>query len=64
MTDREQQERMKLHERKVVSANMEKYGGSFVQHLGRAVRKADPINLDKIQNTWPDLWSKYLEMGE
>lgn len=64
MTDDEQHERMRLHERKVVSANMEKYGGSFTQHLGRAVRKADPTNLDKIKTTWPDLWIKYLEIGE
>lgn len=63
MNDKEQSLQQRLEERKIVSANMVKYGGSFVQHLGRAVRKADPENLEKIQTTWPDLWIKYFNMG-
>lgn len=46
-----------------VSHAMEKYGGSFVKHLGMALHYADHINAQKIKNTWPDYWKEYLEMG-
>lgn len=38
---------------------MEKYGGSFVKALAQCARRADPINLKKIQNTWPEYWAEY-----
>lgn len=38
---------------------MEKYGGSFVRALASAARHADPENLQKIKDTWPDYWAKY-----
>lgn len=39
--------------------NMEAYGGSFVKQLAELARRADPTNLKKIQNTWPEYWEKY-----
>lgn len=38
---------------------MEIFGGSFVQALAAAARCADPVNLAKIQATWPEVWRDY-----
>lgn len=42
---------------------MEKYGGSFVKQLSLLARHADPINLQKIKDTWPEYWAQYQTMG-
>jgi len=42
---------------------MEDRGGSFVKMLGALARRADPINLSKIKNTWPEYWAKYEKIG-
>lgn len=42
---------------------MEKYGGSFVKNLGSLARRADPLNLRKIKDTWPEYWSEYERLG-
>ena len=39
--------------------NMISYGGSFVKSLGLAARNADPDNLRRIKETWPEYWFKY-----
>jgi len=41
--------------------NMEKYGGSFVKAIAVLARHADPINLQKIKNTWSKYWKNYEE---
>ena len=46
-----------------VAEGMEARGGSFCQHLGRALWKADLENMRKIKATWPEYWSQYLEVG-
>jgi hypothetical protein len=38
---------------------MEKYGGSFVKALAELCHRADPINLQKIENAWPEYWAEY-----
>lgn len=43
---------------------MEKYGGSFVSHLGQAARHADDGNLQKIKNTFPEYWAQYEQMAK
>lgn len=43
-----------------VARNMEIYGGSFEQNLGRALARADTTNATKIKATWPELWEKFL----
>lgn len=43
---------------------MEERGGSFVQQLAMLARHADPINLGKIKETWPEYWSKYEAEGK
>lgn len=43
---------------------MQEYGGSFVRALGTAALAADPTNLKKIRDTWPDYWAQYLRMAE
>lgn len=40
------------------------YGGSFVFALAQAAERADPINLKKIKQTWPEYWKEYEEMGD
>lgn len=40
---------------------MLRFGGSFVQALGRAAECADRENLAKIKAVWPDFWTKYSE---
>lgn len=43
---------------------MQAYGGSFVKYIGMAARNADPQNLQKIKDTWPEYWAKYSEMAK
>ena len=43
---------------KVANA-MIKYGGSFVESLGKALLQADENNQQKIKNTFPEYWEKY-----
>lgn len=43
---------------------MKRFGGSFVQALAEAWLKADPVNRQKIKDTWPEYWSRYTEMAE
>lgn len=50
---------MDQEEKYIVSENMVNYGGSFVSKLGEAVKRADPTNLNKIKNTFPEYWEKY-----
>ena len=38
---------------------MKRYGGSFVYAIGKAILSADPTNLQKIRNTWPEEWQEY-----
>lgn len=49
-----------IDEAKIVSANMEKFGGSFAKNLGKALFHADIENTKKIKNTWTELWNMYL----
>ena len=42
---------------------MDDMGGSFVKALGALARHADPINLAKIKNTWPEYWEEYEQIG-
>jgi len=50
-------------EKYYVCIGMEKYGGGFMQKLGRALGHADSINTAKIKQMWLDDWKKYLEFG-
>jgi len=43
---------------------MEKYGGGFVKALGELARRADPANLTKIKDAWPEYWSEYEARGK
>lgn len=43
--------------------NMQKFGGSFASHLGRALSHADTQNIIKIVNTWPDLIEEYTKFN-
>lgn len=43
---------------------MEKWGGSFVKALGNLARHADPDNLKKIKNAFPEYWADYEEQGK
>ena len=42
---------------------MEEQGGSFVKALANAARHADPVNFQKIKDTWPDYWKDYERRG-
>lgn len=46
---------------KVIEA-MEKYGGSFVQALAVAYRRADPTNYAKLRATFGEYWFQYEAM--
>lgn len=43
--------------------SMATYGGSFVKCLAEAARRADPENLRRIKETWPEYWSQYSKMS-
>jgi hypothetical protein len=47
-----------------VARTMQEYGGSFVRALGAAALAADPTNLKKIRDTWPDYWAQYIRMAQ
>ena len=38
---------------------MIEYGGSFISKLGAAALAADPVNLKKIRDAFPDYWANY-----
>ena len=38
---------------------MIKYGGSFVQQLGELIKRADPINILKLREVFPDYFNQY-----
>lgn len=43
--------------------SMATYGGSFVKCLAETARRADPDNLRRIKETWPEYWSQYSKMS-
>jgi hypothetical protein len=43
---------------------MAKYGGGFVKALAQACHAADPINLLKLKQAFPEYWSHYEGMGK
>ena len=47
-----------------VARVMVEYGGSFVSKLGAAALAADPSNLKKIREAFPDYWANYLRMAQ
>jgi len=42
---------------------MESQGGGFVHALSILARRADPKNLQKIKDTWPEYWADYEARG-
>jgi predicted oxidoreductase (fatty acid repression mutant protein) len=47
-----------------VAKTMQEYGGSFVRALGTAALAADPSNLKKLRDAFPDYWANYARMAE
>jgi hypothetical protein len=43
---------------------MVEYGGSFVSKLGSAALAADPSNLKKLRDAFPDYWAQYARMAQ
>jgi hypothetical protein len=43
---------------------MVEYGGSFVSKLGAAALTADPSNLKKLRDAFPDYWANYARMSQ
>ena len=54
---------MNITDRDVAKVMVE-YGGSFVSKLGTAALAADPGNLKKIREAFPDFWANYLRMAQ
>ena len=52
-----------MEEKQQVAYAMVVYGGDFCKHLGEALYSADSENTQKIHDTWPDDWARFLEMG-
>jgi len=42
-----------------IAQNMIRYGGSFVRALGEAVLHADPDNLRRLREAFPEYWDTY-----
>ena len=40
---------------------MIEHGGSFTIKLGEAALAADPVNLKKLRDAFPDYWANYLK---
>ncbi len=47
-----------------VARTMQEYGGSFVRALGAAALAADPVNLKKLRDSFPDYWANYMKMAQ
>ena len=47
-----------------VARTMQEYGGSFVRALGTAALVADPTNLKKLRDAFPDYWANYTRMAQ
>jgi len=47
-----------------VARTMQEYGGSFVRALGAAALAADPVNLKKLRDAFPDYWANYMKMAQ
>lgn len=45
-------------------AAMQRWGGSFVQALAEAARRADSENLRRIKAAWPEYWRQYAELAQ
>lgn len=43
---------------------MKKHGGSFVQALGSALEHADPGNVERIHEAFPEYWKQYREIAK
>jgi hypothetical protein len=43
---------------------MIEHGGSFVSKLGAAALVADPVNLKKVRDAFPDYWANYARMAQ
>lgn len=43
---------------------MQEYGGSFVRALGAAALAADPSNMKKLRDAFPDYWAEYARMAQ
>ena len=41
---------------------MEHFGGSFVSHLAKAWRYADPFNHQKLLRAFPEYWAEYEDL--
>ena len=47
-----------------VARCMVEYGGSFVSKLGAAALAADPSNMKKLRDAFPDYWAEYARMAQ
>lgn len=54
---------MSADDMKVIEA-MQRYGGSFVIALAQAARRADPTNLAKLKEAFPEYWQQYTQMAD
>ena len=39
-------------------------GGNFVKQLGQLLLVSDSANVNRIIDTWPDLWTKYHKLAK
>ena len=46
-----------------VAAAMMRYGGSFVEALGKALMVADSVNTRKIKEAFPREWNEYAALA-
>jgi hypothetical protein len=51
-----------LSDEDVIEA-MHRYGGSFVEALAIAARRADRENLARLRLAFPDVWRRYAEIA-
>jgi len=42
-----------------IANNMEKYGGSFVKAIAECIRRADPTNLMRLREAFPEYFNEY-----
>lgn len=55
---------IEFEEQRIVALAMMRYGGLFLNKLGKALIRADPNNATKIKATWPKEWEEFRENGQ
>lgn len=53
-----------MDDRVAVANAMTRYGGGFVEALGKALMVADPDNAQRIKEAFPEYWERFAKLAK